>query len=64
MLADCKVTIFTSRRLSNVSLADGIIVLEKGKIIEDGTQEELLKNKHRYAELYSYQQDTFTGRGS
>ena len=35
---DDKMTIFTSHRLSNVALADRIIVLESGRVIEDGTQ--------------------------
>jgi len=58
-ITDGKLTIFTSHRLSNTFLADRIIVLESGRVIEDGTQKELLKNKHRYAELYKYQSDKF-----
>lgn len=58
-LVQGKMTIFTSHRLSNVFLADRIIVLEKGRIVEDGTQEELLKNKQRYAELFRYQQEKY-----
>jgi len=58
-LTEGKMTIFTSHRLSNVSLADRILVLEKGRLIEDGTQEQLLKNKHRYAELYNYQRKKY-----
>lgn len=58
-ITDGKMTIFTSHRLSNISLADRIIVLEKGKVVEDGTQKQLLMNKGRYAELYRYQQEKF-----
>jgi ABC-type multidrug transport system fused ATPase/permease subunit len=58
-LTQGKMTIFTSHRLSNVFLSDRIIVLENGKIIEDGTQEELLKNKQRYSELFRYQQEKY-----
>lgn len=54
-----KLIIFTSHRLSNVSLARRIIVLEEGKIIGDGTQEQLLKNNKRYAELFKYQSEGF-----
>lgn len=54
-----KMTIFTSHRLSNVALADRIIVLEKGRVVEDGTQEELLKQNGRYAQLYHYQSEKF-----
>ncbi|MBU5331795.1 ABC transporter ATP-binding protein/permease [Anaerocolumna aminovalerica] len=58
-ITDGKMTIFTSHRLSNISLADRIIVLEKGKIVEDGSQMQLLKNNELYAELYRYQQEKF-----
>lgn len=54
-----KMTIFTSHRLSNTFLADRIIVLENGRIVEDGTQAELLENKQRFSELYSYQAERF-----
>lgn len=57
-----KTTIFTSHRLSNVFLADKIIVLEQGRIIEEGTQAELLRNKQRYAELFRYQQEKYAVR--
>lgn len=59
VLTNGKMTIFTSHRLANVFLAHRIIVLEKGKIVEDGTQEELLENKQRYAELFRYQQEKY-----
>ncbi|MDF2541693.1 MAG: ABC-type multidrug transport system, ATPase and permease component [Herbinix sp.] len=59
MITDGKMTIFTSHRLSNISLADRIIVLEKGKIVEDGTSRQLLTNNGRYAQLYRYQQEKF-----
>lgn len=52
-----KLTILISHRLSNISLADRVIVLEDGEILEDGAHCELLKNNKRYAELYRYQQD-------
>ena len=58
-ITDDKMTIFTSHRLSNTFLADRIIVLEKGRVIEDGTKAELLKNEMRFAELYKYQSDKF-----
>lgn len=51
--------IFTSHRLSNVFLAKRIIVLEDGQIIEDGTKADLLRNKHRFAELFRYQQEKY-----
>ncbi len=50
-----KIVIFTSHRLSNVSLADTILVLEHGKVLEKGTQAQLLQAGGRYAELFGYQ---------
>ena len=58
-LSKDKMTIFTSHRLSNVSLADRILVLEKGQVVEDGTQEELLKSETRYAKLFRYQKEKY-----
>jgi ABC-type multidrug transport system fused ATPase/permease subunit len=58
-LTDGKLTLFTSHRLSNVTLADRILVLENGRLLEDGTQEELMKNKHRYAELFELQKSKY-----
>lgn len=54
-----KTTLFTSHRLSNISIADKIVVIEGGKIIEQGTHEHLMKNPNRYAVLYKYQSDKF-----
>jgi ABC-type multidrug transport system fused ATPase/permease subunit len=38
-----------------VRLADRIIVLEKGRIVEEGPHQELLACKGNYAHLYSLQ---------
>jgi ABC-type multidrug transport system fused ATPase/permease subunit len=58
-ITEGKMTIFTSHRLSNVSLADRVIVLERGRVVEDGTQEQRLKSGQRYAELFRYQQEKY-----
>ena len=49
-------TVFViAHRLSTVRNADAIMVLERGKIIERGSHEELLKQKGRYYQLYTGQ---------
>lgn len=52
-----KTVIAIAHRLSTLKNMDRILVLEKGNIIEDGTQKELLKNKsgtfHKFYKLQS-----------
>jgi ABC-type multidrug transport system fused ATPase/permease subunit len=58
-ITEGRMTIFTSHRLTNIVLADRIIVLENGCVLEDGTQEQLLRDNKRFAELYGYQKEKF-----
>lgn len=48
-------TLVIAHRLSTVKYADNIVVIDKGKIIESGRHEELLKNNSYYANLYQMQ---------
>lgn len=48
-----KTVFIIAHRLSTVRNADKIIVLEQGKVKEQGSHEELLNNKGRYYELYN-----------
>jgi len=50
-----KTVIIISHRFSTVRNADRIIVLDKGKIIEQGSHEDLLKNDGKYAHAFKLQ---------
>ena len=50
-----KTTIFVSHRLSSATVANKIIVIENGEVIETGTHSELMKNRSRYYELFTTQ---------
>ncbi|MDG2228388.1 MAG: ABC transporter ATP-binding protein [Flavobacteriales bacterium] len=50
-----RTTFVIAHRLSTIQKADQILVIEEGKIIESGKHDELLKNKGRYYDLYTYQ---------
>ena len=47
--------IVIAHRLSTIRQCDRIIVLEKGKIVEDGTYEELIAKNGAFAELVERQ---------
>ena len=55
-----RTSIVVAHRLSTISNLDRIVVLENGKIIEQGSHEELLKNsKGQYKKLWSRQSGAF-----
>ena len=54
-----RTAIFISHRFSTVRRADRILVLEQGRLIEQGTHEELMALGGRYAELFSLQAESY-----
>ena len=50
-----RTTIVIAHRLSTIEKADEIIVLDKGRIVEQGTHETLMANNNIYTNLYKIQ---------
>lgn len=50
-----KTTILISHRFSTVRMADSIFVLNKGKIVENGSHDELIKAQGEYARMFELQ---------
>lgn len=48
-----KIIIFTSHRLTDIYYASRIIVLKNGKIVENGSMEELINNNGLFCKLYN-----------
>ena len=51
-LTQGKTSLFISHRLSTVKMADRIIVMDRGKIVESGTYHELMRKKGSFAYLF------------
>ena len=51
-LAKGRTTILISHRFSTLKMADRVLMLEHGKIVEDGTHDQLINDGGAYAELY------------
>lgn len=54
-----KTALFISHRFSTVRMADRIVVLEHGKIAEDGSHEQLARLGGRYAEMFELQASSY-----
>lgn len=57
--ADDKTVIFISHRLSTTKNADRIFMMEKGKIIESGSHDELMQLNGKYAEMFNLQAEKY-----
>ena len=54
-LREGKTTIFVSHRLSSATIASKIVVLEGGRLVEEGDHKELMAKKGKYYTLFSTQ---------
>jgi ATP-binding cassette, subfamily B, bacterial len=56
-----RTAVYISHRFSTVRRADRIVFLENGRLVEDGTHEELMRLDGRYARLFRMQASAYTG---
>ena len=54
-----KTVIFISHRLSTTRHADRIIMMEKGRIVERGSHDELMSKGGKYAEMFRLQAEKY-----
>jgi ATP-binding cassette subfamily B multidrug efflux pump len=56
-----KTVVAIAHRLSTIAAMDRLIVLDQGRIVEEGTHRSLLANKGLYASLWAHQSGGFLG---
>lgn len=57
-----KTVIFISHRLSTTRIADRILMFDQGRLIEQGSHEELMKQGGKYAQMFLLQAEKYTAK--
>lgn len=63
-ISNKRTTFIIAHRISSVQRADQILVMERGRLIESGTHEELIAKKGYYYEVYQNQSGNFEEEGA
>ena len=58
-LSDGKTAIIVTHRLGSVKIADRILVMDKGRIVEEGTHESLMSASGMYHQMYRAQKQWY-----
>ena len=61
-IIDGRTVIAIAHRLSTLSIMDRIVVIDKGRIVESGTQQELISQNGLFASLWHKQSKGFIGK--
>lgn len=62
-LTQNKMAVFISHRLASTRFCDHIVFFENGRIVEQGTHDELLKMRGKYAQMYEVQAKYYRDEG-
>ncbi|MEV7866725.1 ABC transporter ATP-binding protein [Streptomyces sp. NPDC088124] len=63
-LARDRVVLLVTHRITNVAVADRIVVLDEGKVVQEGTYQELAEQEGLFKQLLSYQVTSDAARGA